>query len=95
MFSHPDDALSRDEHLQKIWKTQPTPHMRARVLADAEALGCIWLDIFREFAAEHDSLWADPIERAGLIEIDKLINGESSPLDPIFFGERTVPRDHR
>jgi hypothetical protein len=34
----PDEALSRDELLQKIWDVGLTPPMRAKVLANAQLL---------------------------------------------------------
>ena len=65
---NPDQGLSRDEELQKIWQGRLTPAQRAKVLRIAAAHGCTWLELLREYDEVHARLWADPIERARLIE---------------------------
>ena len=59
----PDEALSRDELLQKIWDVRLTPAMRAKVLAIAQARGCTWQDLFREYFDEYGAMWDNLSER--------------------------------
>ena len=59
----PDEVLSREELLQKIWHVRFTPAMRAKALAIAQARGCTWQDLVRESFEEYDAMWDNPVER--------------------------------
>ena len=60
---NPDEALSREELLQRIWHVRFTPAHRAQVLEIAATRGCTWMDILREYIEEYEAVWDNPIER--------------------------------
>ncbi|HEV8327451.1 MAG TPA: hypothetical protein VGQ08_08190 [Nitrospiraceae bacterium] len=71
----PDEALSREELLQNTWDVRLTPPMRAKVLAIAQARGCTWQDIFREYFDEYDAMWDDLSEREEMLRTHEEMEG--------------------
>jgi hypothetical protein len=86
----PDEALSREELLQKIWHVRFTQAHRDQVLEIAAASGCTWLDILREKSEEADAVWNDPIQRVECLrkheEMDRRLAMPYGP-DPMLMGK--------
>ena len=70
----PDEGLTREELLQKIWHVRFTPDHRAQVLEIADGRGITWLDVLREKAAQFDDMLESPSEHAEWVRTCKEMN---------------------
>ena len=68
---NPHAGEPREQLLQRLWDHRLSDAAKARVLAEAKARGCQWLDILRDAAAEWDALMHDPVERVRLMDLDQ------------------------
>lgn len=67
MLLHPDEALSVDELLQKIYDERLTAAAKTGLLAQAEARGLSWKSVMLEMVDEWSERMADPLERARIL----------------------------
>ena len=67
----PDDFLSRDELLEKIWTKRLPPALRAQCLAECIAQGITYMDFMRLVAARYDAAMEDPIEYEKWLRISR------------------------
>ncbi len=72
----PDEVLSREELLQKIWATRLSPAQQTQCLQEAETRGLTYMDLMRVVAASHDATMADPLKREEWLKINQEIESQ-------------------
>jgi hypothetical protein len=90
----PDEALSREDLMQKIWDNRLTPPLRAEVLGMAQARGCTWQDIFLDLFDQYDIMMADPSRREEWLRThEEMERQRAMPLgsDPMLKGKDGNP----